>query len=315
MTGASGLIGSALVRALLARGDEVAVLTRNPERAQVRHREAPAAGESGPESSGRAEPTFASWDPVGEAAPAQALENRDAIVHLAGEPVARRWSESVKRAIRDSRVIGTRNLLEGMRALPSESRPATLLSASAVGYYGRRGPEPIDEEASPGNDFLARVCVEWETEARAAEALGARTLEIRIGIVLHRSGGALAQMLRPFRLGLGGPIGSGEQYMAWIHRDDLVAMMLCALEDERWSGPVNGTAPEPVTNREFTRALGRALNRPALLPVPTLALRALYGEMAQVMTGGVRAVPAKALVLDYDFERPSLEKALRAALA
>jgi uncharacterized protein len=299
ITGASGLIGTGLVQSLIARGDEVTVLTRNPDAAR----------------SARSEPTFVGWDPLGQAAPVAALEGRDAVVHLAGAPVARRWSSSVKRAIRDSRVLGTQNLVDGLGAVEKSARPAALVSASAIGYYGAHGPEPIDEEAPAGEDFLAGVCVEWEAAARVAEKLGIRAVQVRIGVVLHRSGGALAQMLTPFRLGLGGPVGSGDQYMAWIHRDDLVGIMLAALGDERWSGAVNGTAPEPVTSRTFARALGRELHRPALLPLPTFALRALFGEMAQVITSGVRAMPAKALVLDYSFEHPHLEGALRSALA
>ncbi len=297
VTGASGLIGGALTQRLAGRGDEVTVLTRDPDRARSGHR-----------------PTFVRWEPLGEPAPAQALQEQDAIVHLAGEPIAQRWSEKVKRAIRDSRVLGTRNLVDGLRALHPDARPKTLVSASAIGYYGAHGPEPIDEEALAGGDFLAQVCADWETEARAASELGLRTVQVRIGIVLDRSGGALAQMLTPFRLGIGGPLGSGEQYMAWIHREDLIGMFLAALADERWSGPVNATAPEPVTSRTFARALGHTLHRPALLPVPTLALRLLYGEMADVIVNGVRAMPAKALVLGHPFEHPSLEEALRAAL-
>ncbi len=321
MTGAGGLIGKALVQSLIARGDEVTVLTRDPStgragigRSSYRldRSSEPASGEP---AQTRAQPQLVGWQPSSEPAPAQALAGRDAIVHLAGEPVAQRWNEQAKRAIRESRVTGTRNLVEGLRALAPEVRPRVLLSASAIGYYGAHGPEPVDEDSPAAEDFLAQVCAEWEAAARAAQDLSVRTVQARIGIVLDGSGGALAQMLGPFRLGLGGPIGSGEQYMAWVHLDDVIGIMLAALDDERWTGPVNATAPEPVTARAFARELGRVLHRPALLPVPTFALRLRFGEMAQVITTGVRAMPAKALVLGYAFEHPHLQEALQAALA
>jgi hypothetical protein len=254
------------------------------------------------------------WDPHSEPAPARALAGRDAVVNLAGEPIAQRWSEQAKRAIRDSRVIGTHNLVEGLSELDAAARPHVLVSSSAIGYYGARGGEPIDEEASAGADFLARVCAAWESEAQAAVALGMRSVQLRTGVVLDRAGGALEKMLPPFRLGVGGPVAGGRQYVAWIHRDDLVGMVVAALDDVRWSGPINATAPEPVSNRALSLALGRALHRPALLPVPGLALRMLYGEMAEIVTTGVRAVPARALVLGYEFKHPQLEGALRAAL-
>jgi uncharacterized protein len=332
VTGASGLVGGSLVAKLLQRGDEVTVLTRDPDRARAKlGSDAPMAGggqsvdASGSESmDASAALELVRWDLMSEPAPAQALAGRDAVVHLAGEPVAQRWSEQAKRAIRDSRVTGTHNLVEGLRALAAvdvhgdegrrPARPNVLVSSSAIGYYGPHGVEPIDEEAPAGNDFLARVCAAWEAQARGVEQLGMRAVQIRTGVVLDRSGGALEQMLPPFRLGIGGPVAGGRQYVAWIHGDDLIGIMLAALDDERWSGPVNATAPEPVTNRELSRALGAALHRPALLPVPAMALRVLYGDMASIVTTGVRAVPAKALVLGYGFEHPRLDEALRAAL-
>ena len=324
VTGASGLIGSALVTELRERGAEVTVLSRNPDRA----REA-----LGVEAVG--------WDPLAEPAPVAALAGRDAVVHLAGENIAQRWSARAKRAIRESRVLGTRNLVAGLRAADEEPggsaggdggdgageseggegidisegrRPHTLISGSAVGYYGPRGEEPLDEDSPPGNDFLAQTCVAWETEAAKASELGMRVAVVRTGVVLDREGGALAKMLPPFRLGVGGPVAGGEQYMSWIHREDLVGMIQAALEDERWSGPVNGTAPEPVSNREFSHALGRALHRPSLLPVPGFALGLLYGEMAEIVTTGARVMPAKALVLGYEFRHPELAEALGSAL-
>jgi uncharacterized protein len=301
VTGATGLIGSTLVSALLDQGAQVTVLTRDPERARARLGDVEAVG----------------WDLMGEPAPAGALAGRDAVVHLAGEPVAQRWSARAKRAIRDSRVTGTRNLLEGLGRLGGSEageRPRTLVSSSAIGYYGPHGEEPLDEDAPAGGDFLAKVCVEWETQAAGAAELGIRTVQVRTGVVLDSAGGALSKMLPPFRLGVGGPVAGGRQFISWIHTADLVGVMCAALEDERWSGPVNGTAPEPVSNREFSRALARALRRPALFPVPGAALRLLYGEMAEMVTTGARVVPANALVLGYDFLHPQLDEALRSAL-
>lgn len=297
VTGATGLIGPKLIDGLRARGAEVTVLTRDPARARSRLGE-------GVEAVG--------WDLMSEPAPPAALSGRDAIVHLAGEPVAQRWSAKAKQAIEESRVRGTRNLVEGLTL--AEDRPGVLVSSSAVGYYGPHGEEPLDEDAPPGADFLARVCVEWEAEARRASELGLRTVLIRTGVVLDSSGGALAKMLPPFKLGIGGPVAGGRQYIPWIHADDVLGMMITALEDERWEGPVNATAPTPVPNRDFSRALGRALGRPSVMPIPGLALRALYGDMAEIVTTGARAVPAKALVLGYQFRHAELDEALRAAV-
>jgi uncharacterized protein (TIGR01777 family) len=295
LTGAGGLIGSRLVDALKARGDDVTVLSRDPERAS---RKLGVAAEA--------------WQPLEGPAPASALAGRDAVVHLAGERVDQRWNDESRRAILTSRETGTRNLVEGLRA--AEPRPAALVSASAVGYYGPRGDEVLDESAAPGDDFLARVCRTWEAEAERAEELGMRVVRIRTGVVLDRRGGALARMLTPFRLGVGGPVAGGEQWLPWIHADDLVGLYLAAIDGERWSGPVNASAPEPVRNRDFSRALGRALRRPAVLPVPGAALRLLYGDMAEIVTEGQRAVPRRALELGYAFRHADLDEALRAAL-
>lgn len=296
ITGATGLIGSRLVERLSERGDEVTVLSRDPRRAQER----------------LGVPAAARWDALAAPAPAEALAGRHAVVHLAGEPVAQRWTERAKRAIRDSRVAGTRNLVAGLA--DADPRPSTLVASSAVGYYGDRGAEEVDESTPPGDDFLARVCADWEREAQAAAQLGARVVALRTGVVLHRGGGALKSMLPPFRAGVGGPVAGGRQYVPWIHLDDLVGMYLAALADERWDGPVNATAPEPATNRELSKALGRALHRPAVVPVPGLALRILYGEMSLVVLSGQRAVPRRARELDYAFTHPELNGALRAAL-
>ncbi len=259
ITGATGLIGRGVVDALRKQGAEVTVLSRDPARARARF-----AVDGAP-------PVQAvGWDLLREPAPIDALSGRDAVVHLAGENVAQRWSERAKQAIRDSRVVGTRNLLTGLRA--ASTRPRTLIAGSAIGYYGARDEEPLDEESPAGSDFLAGVCVDWEAEAQQAAALEMRVVTVRTGVVLDSQGGASSKMLPPFRLGVGGPVAGGRQYVSWIHRDDEIGMIVAALEDERWSGPINATAPEPVTNRELSHALGRALRRPALLPVPGAAL-------------------------------------------
>ncbi len=305
ITGATGLVGGTLLQRLRSEGAEVTVLSRDPERARA--------------SIGDGAVQVHAWDSMSEPAPPESLAGRDAVVHLAGENVAQRWSAQAKAAIRESRVRGTENLIAGLRALAGDGtqggRPGVLVSASAIGYYGPHGPEPLDEETPPGSDFLADVCVAWEAGAQEAARLGLRVVQVRTGVVLDRRGGALAKMLPPFRLGIGGPVAGGEQYVSWIHRDDLVGMMLAALTDASWTGAVNATAPEPLTNREFSRVLGGVLHRPALLPVPGFALRALYGEMAEIVTGGARVLPAKALMLGYRFEYPGLAAALKDALA
>jgi uncharacterized protein len=301
VTGASGLIGSALVAELREQGAAVTILSRDPSRAQT------------PDGV-----QVMHWDPMSEPAPQAALAGTDAVVHLAGENVAQRWTERAKQAIFASRVTGTRNLLAGLEAAgaaETSQRPQTLISGSAIGYYGAHGEEPLDEDAPAGNDFLAETCVAWEAEAERASALGMRVVRVRTGVVLDREGGALKKMLPPFKLGIGGPVAGGGQYMSWIHREDLVGMIVAALSDERWSGPVNATAPEPVSNREFSHALSHVLHRPALLPVPGFALGLLYGEMAEIVTTGARVMPAKALVLGYSFRHPELVQALRSALS
>ena len=300
ITGATGLIGPSLVASLRERDAQVTVLTRDPERARAKLGDVEAVR----------------WELSSEPAPVEALAGRDAIVHLAGEPVAQRWSAKVKQTIRESRLVGTRNLIEGIRAVSQEAgqRPGALVSSSAIGYYGPHGDEPLDEDAAPGSDFLAEVCVEWENAAAAAGELGLRVVQVRTGVVLDSDGGALSKMLPPFRLGVGGPVASGRQYISWIHAEDLAGMMIAALEDERWRGPVNATAPEPAMNRDFSKVLGRVLGRPAFLPVPGAALRLLYGDMAEIVTSGARVLPAKPLVLGYQFLHPQLEEALRSAL-
>ncbi len=296
LTGATGTIGSALARVLVGRGDQVIALTRDVDRARQRLGE-------GLELYG--------WpNPTASPPPAVALTGADAVVHLMGEPVAQRWNEEAKKQIRDSRVAATRMLVGGLRELPDGERPRVLLSQSATGYYGPRGDEKLGEDASPGDDFLADVVLAWEREAEAAGDF-LRVLRTRTGIVLAPRGGALAQMLPFFRLGLGGPVAGGRQYMPWVHLDDVIGAMLECIASEGAEGAYNIVAPEPVTNGEFSKALGRALRRPAVLPVPGFGLRLLYGEMSVIVTTGQRVVPNHLLELGYKFRFEQVEPALR----
>ncbi len=297
VTGGTGRLGSLLVAELVRRGDEVTVLTRSPGRAREKLPQGVSA---------------VAWDPATGPAPAAALSGRDAVVHLAGEDIAQRWTDEAMRRIRDSREQGTRNLVEGLRA--ADPRPSALVSASAVGFYGNR-PEPVDEDAAPGRDILADVCVAWEEEALKAQELGLRVVLVRTGLVLDRENGALEKMLPPFKLGVGGPVAGGKQYAPWVHLDDVVGIYTAALDGENWTGPVNATAPRPVTNAELSKALGRALHRPAVLPVPGLAVKALYGGMAKLVIEGQNALPRRTQELGYSFRHPDLDEALEAALA
>src|SRR3954452_3399001 len=290
VTGATGVIGRRLVAALVARGDDVTVLSRDPARA----REA-----LGVEA--------VTWDDA-----VSGLSGRDGAVHLAGENIAQRWTDAAKDRILSSRVDGTRRLVAALG--DASPRPRVLVSASGVDYYGPHGDEEITEADPAGSTFLAEVCVAWEAEAAAAEELGLRVVRLRTGPVLDASGGALAKMLPPFKLGAGGPVAGGRQYLSWIHADDLVGLYLEALDDERWEGAINATAPEPVTNRDFSKALGAALHRPAFAPVPGFALRVLYGDMAEIVTEGINAVPARARALGFQFAHPEVGEALRDAL-
>jgi len=299
VTGATGTLGSALVAELLARGDEVTALSRNPDSARRKL---------------GAEVNALAWaDPKGDSPPAQALRGQDAVMHLLGEPVAQRWSEQTKKEIRDSRVLSTRNLVAGLAELSEAERPGVLVSQSASGFYGPQGDQRVDESAPAADDFLAEVCVAWEAEAHHAESLGLRVALARTGVVMSEEGGALEKMLPPFKLGVGGPVAGGKQYVPWIHADDVVGALLFCLDTEGATGPINLSAPEPVTNAELSKALGHVLKRPAVAPVPAFAIKTLYGEMASIVTSGVRAVPKRLLELGYDFRRPDLEDALRAA--
>lgn len=234
-----------------------------------------------------------------------------AVVHLAGEPVAQRWTRSARERILTSRVEGTKSLVKAL----SEHPPPVLISASGIGYYGSRGDEILTEKSMRGADFLAQVVIGWEREARAAEQLGIRVVALRFGMVLGRRGGALQKMLLPFRLGLGGRLGSGRQWMSWIHLDDLISLIGFAIESAQCAGAMNAVAPHPVTNAEFTHDLARALHRPAIFPVPEFALKLLYGEMSQVILGSQRVVPEAALQAGFEFRFPELGPALRQIMA
>jgi uncharacterized protein (TIGR01777 family) len=297
VTGATGMIGRAVVRELVDRGDEVVALSRDASRAR---------SELGVEA--------VEWaDPKGSAAPSDAFADVAGVIHLLGEPVAQRWNDEAKREIRESRVLGTRNLIAGMRG--AGPRLQVLVAQSATGYYGPRGDEPVDESEPPGSDFLAGAVVDWEAAVReGTEGLGLRAPICRTGVVLSPSGGALEKMLLPFKLGVGGPVAGGKQYMPWVHVDDVVGALLFALDNEAAAGPINVTAPAPATNKEFSKALGRALHRPAFMPVPGFAIKLMYGEMATIVTTGVRAEPRRLEELGYEFRQPDLDRALSAAV-
>jgi uncharacterized protein len=296
VTGATGMVGPRVLRML----DRPTVLTRNPNRAR--------------QTIGHLTGRIVGWDPAAGPPPAEAFDGIEAVMHLAGESVAEgRWTAAQKARIRDSRVIGTRNLVQGIRQ--AATRPAVLVSASAVGYYGDRGDEELTEAASPGHDFLAEVCVAWEREAFAAEELGVRVVTERTGIVLGAGGGALAKMLTPFKLGAGGPLGNGRQWMPWVHVTDLARLYLHAAEHASIRGPMNAVAPNPVRNSEFTKALGRQLRRPAFMPAPYLGLRLLFGEFAQVLFASQRVIPRVALDTGFTFQYPDIVAALKEILA
>jgi hypothetical protein len=294
ITGASGFIGRRLMKTLLEGKHSVHVLSRH-------------AGTNLPPGV-----RLSVWNATGDGPPEEALQEADAIVHLAGEPIAQRWTPEVKERIRASRVDGTRRLVEALSTV--SRRPAVLVCGSATGIYGSRGDEILTESSAPGSDFLAAICKEWEKQAELAESLGMRVVTVRTGIVLGTGGGALARMLPPFRRFVGGKLGSGRQWMSWIHLDDLVGLIRFVLENPL-SGPVNGTAPNPVTNADFTRSLAAALRRPAIFPVPGLALKLLFGEMAQVLLGSQRVLPRAAQAAGFRFHYPELSRALKQLLA
>lgn len=294
VSGASGMIGAALCDALLARGDSVAGLSRDPQRAR----------------STNPSVVWHRWEPTLERPPAEAFENVDGVVNLLGEKINQRWTEDAKRRIMESRRTSTRNLVAAIAGL--EDKPEVLVNQAAIGYYGDRGEAIVDESAGPGESFDSEVVQEWEAAARGVEPSGVRLVILRSGHVLDASDGLLAELLTPFKLGVGGPLAGGRQYMSWIHIDDEVGILLWALDNPDVSGVVNATAPNPVTNRELSQALGRALNRPAVVPVPGLVLDLKFGtEFGQILRGGQRVMPRRALDLGYEFRYTDIDTALR----
>lgn len=294
VTGATGLIGAELCRSLLADGHQALALGRDAERIKSRIPGADAL----------------QWE-AGSTLPPDAFDGVDAVVHLAGEPIAGgRWTASRKKAIADSRIFGTHDVVEAM--VGSKTGPKLLVSGSAIGFYGNRGDETLDEGSPAGSGFLASVCRRWESEALKGADRGLRVVLLRTGIVLSPKGGALAKMLPPFKLFAGGPLGSGDQWMSWIHLEDEVRLIRHLLESSKTVGPVNATAPNPVTNLEFSKTLGKVLARPAFMPAPGFALRLLLGEMAEaLLLEGQRVLPQAALANGFQFKYPQLEVALR----
>jgi uncharacterized protein (TIGR01777 family) len=298
LTGATGLVGSRLTPVLLKRGDQPVVLTR---------RYAHARQALGPQTE------LVEGDPSQPGPWMDAVVGCDAVVHLAGENIfGHRWNAEFKQRLADSRILGTRNVAQAILRRPkrADGQPKVLVSASAIGYYGPHGDEEVSEDAPPGNDFLARLCVDWEQAARDVEPAGVRCAVVRVGVVLDRNGGALVALLPPFKMFVGGPVASGRQWMSWIHHEDMTGALLLALDHLEGGGPFNATAPNPVTNRDFSKALGRALHRPAFVWTPGFALRALLGEVAGIVTTGQRVLPHHALALGYAFKYPTIEAAL-----
>ena len=294
VTGGTGFIGSRVCAALHEQGETVHVLSRSPERAQTKMKSARA---------------FYGWDPETEKLPTEVTNGMVSVVHLAGETIAGRWNDEKKRRIRDSRILSTRNLVESLTA--TDPRPDVLVCASAIGYYGDSGDEHFTEVSPPGNDFLAKTCQEWEAEAQKAIDLGIRVVTVRIGLVLGLGGGLLAQVLPPFKMGVGGILGNGRQWMSWVHVDDVVGIILHALENNEIRGALNATAPTPVRNTEFTKTLGAVLRRPTLFPIPTFGLKLMMGEFADFIVLSQNVLPEKTEVSGYEFRHRTLESALR----
>lgn len=296
VAGSSGFVGTALINSLRAEGHEIGRLVRSSS-ASV------ADGSK-----------LIRWEPPTGSIDLAAIEGPDAVVNLAGTSIAgARWTRERKRILRESRVDATRHLVAGLTQL--KNKPPVIVSASAIGYYAERGDEILTESSSAGNDFLAQLCRDWEAESAKAEREGIRPVMLRFGIVLAAHGGALAKMLPPFRMGVGGRLGDGRQWMSWIALEDVVALIRYAIENQSLRGPVNAVAPNPVTNAEFTSVLASVLHRPALFPVPRFALRVMLGEMADALLASQRVMPAALDAASFQFRRPELKPALKAILA
>jgi uncharacterized protein (TIGR01777 family) len=295
VTGASGFVGKRVVKELLAGGDEVVVLTRTIAKAAL---------------SLGSQCKYFTWSDTSTKPPMEAFEGVNAIINLMGEGIAeKRWDEAQKKKIYDSRIIGTRMIVDVIKEMPK--KPSVLVSASAIGVYGNRGDEDISEESTVGSDFLATVCKDWEAEAMKAKDSGVRVTLVRTGVVLGKNGGALKKMLPIFKLGAGGPVGDGKQYMSWIHVEDLARMYVEAVKNPTLSGPVNGTAPYPTRSKDFAKALGKELHRPAFAPAPAFALKMVFGEMSHVLLDGQKVLPIKVKGTKFRFLYPTLEMALK----
>jgi uncharacterized protein len=303
VTGGTGLVGSRLVKKLLERGDQVTLLTRRLGVAKDLF---------------GAGCTPVEGDPMKPGEWMKTLGDCDGVIHLAGENIfGKRWNTEFKAQLFDSRIKSTQNIVQSLAVQPrrADGSPKVLVNTSAIGYYGPRGDEELDESSPPAHDFLAHLCVEWERAARPVEGVGIRLALVRVGVVLDKKGGALKQMLLPFKLGAGGPVGNGKQYVSWIHHEDMVGIFMMALDNSQASGPINGTAPNPVTSKAFGKALGAALHRPAFLPTPSFALRLGLGEVADVVATGQRVIPRKTMALGYAYRYPTVEIALSSIVA
>jgi uncharacterized protein len=297
IAGATGFVGSRLVEQLQAQGHQILILTRSPQQASNRFPQAQVVG----------------YNPLKSGDWQESISGCDAVINLAGEPIAeKRWTPAQKRVMMESRQIGTQKIVEAIEQ--ATSKPPVLINASAIGYYGTSETSKFDETSPAGTDFLAQVCTAWETAAQAASASGTRVVILRLGIVLGENGGALGKMLAPFNAFVGGPIGSGHQWFSWIHRDDVVKLIIAALTDPQMQGVYNATAPNPVTMTDFAQTLGTVMNRPSWLPVPNFALEALLGEGAIVVLQGQQVIPTQTLERGFKFQYPTLQPALAAIL-
>jgi uncharacterized protein (TIGR01777 family) len=304
LMGGTGLVGTRLIKRLRERKDEIVLLTRRPDAAREKWKDECQVVEGNPMEAG-------AW--------MSAVDGCDGVVNLVGESVySRRWNAEFIQLLIDSRVRSTEHVVQALAKRPrtAAGHAKILVNASAIGWYGPHGDEELTEDAPPGNDVMAQLCVAWEKAAQAAESLGVRTVQVRVGVVLDPAGGALKEMMRPFKLFVGGPVGlTGRQYVSWIHHEDMVGLLLLALDSAQCQGPLNGTAPNPVTNKQFAKALGRTMHRPSFFPVPKFMLRLVLGKLAEIVTTGQRVLPKKALDLGYVFKFPDVDTALADALA